>query len=42
VIYQTFLDGIEPDEHVYHSADPAHWLGRAAAGAADADAVTGG
>jgi hypothetical protein len=30
MIYQVFLDGIEPDEHVYHSGDPAHWLRRAA------------
>jgi hypothetical protein len=42
LIYQTFLDGIEPDERVYHSADPAHWLARAVAGAPDSFAVTGG
>jgi aminoglycoside phosphotransferase (APT) family kinase protein len=30
-IYRTFLDGIEPDERVYHVNDPAHWLRRAAA-----------
>ncbi len=30
-IYRKFLDRIEPDEHVYHQADPAFWLGRAAA-----------
>ena len=35
LIYQVFLDGIEPDEHVYHAADPAHWLGKAAAHAPD-------
>ena len=38
LIYQTFLDGIEPDEQVYHRSDPVHWLGRAVAGAADASA----
>ncbi len=31
VIYQGFLDRIEPSEHVYHAGDPADWLGRAAA-----------
>ena len=31
LIYQTFLDGIEPDERVYHAADPALWLARAVA-----------
>jgi Ser/Thr protein kinase RdoA (MazF antagonist) len=31
LIYQTFLDQIEPDEHVYHQDDPATWLRRAAA-----------
>ncbi len=31
LIYQVFLDGIEPDERVYHSGDPAHWLRKAAA-----------
>jgi hypothetical protein len=30
VIYQRFLDGIEPSEHAYHRADPARWLHRAA------------
>jgi Ser/Thr protein kinase RdoA (MazF antagonist) len=30
VIYQGFLDGIEPSEHAYHRADPAVWLHRAA------------
>ena len=30
VIYQGFLDGIEPSEHPYHRADPAEWLRRAA------------
>jgi hypothetical protein len=30
VIYQRFLDGIEPSEHPYHRADPARWLHRAA------------
>jgi hypothetical protein len=30
LIYQVFLDGIEPDERVYHAADPAMWLTRAA------------
>jgi hypothetical protein len=36
LIYQNFLDGIEPDERVYHAGDPAHWLGKAAAaGTAD-------
>jgi hypothetical protein len=28
LIYQTFLDGIEPSEHPYHAADPADWLHR--------------
>ena len=42
LIYQIFLDGIEPDERVYHAADPAHWLARAVAGAADASAGTSG
>lgn len=27
--YQRFLDGIEPDEHVYHRHDPLRWLRRA-------------
>jgi hypothetical protein len=31
VIYQKFLDGIEPSEHPYHRNDPANWL-RTAAG----------
>ena len=31
VIYRRFLDGIEPSEHPYHRADPAHWLRRTAA-----------
>ena len=31
VIYQGFLDCIEPAEHPYHAADPADWLGRTAA-----------
>ena len=31
VIYCGFLDNIEPSEHPYHRADPAKWLGRAAA-----------
>jgi Ser/Thr protein kinase RdoA (MazF antagonist) len=30
VIYQGFLDRIEPSEHPYHRADPAIWLARAA------------
>jgi hypothetical protein len=30
VIYQGFLDRIEPSEHPYHRADPALWLHRAA------------
>jgi hypothetical protein len=30
VIYQGFLDNIEPAEHPYHRADPADWLGRTA------------
>jgi phosphotransferase family enzyme len=28
VIYQRFLDGIEPSERPYHAADPAAWLKR--------------
>lgn len=28
VIYQGFLDRIEPAERVYHRTDPADWLGR--------------
>jgi Ser/Thr protein kinase RdoA (MazF antagonist) len=31
VIYRNFLDNIEPSEQVYHRADPAKWLSRAAA-----------
>jgi Ser/Thr protein kinase RdoA (MazF antagonist) len=31
VIYQSFLDRIEPSEHPYHRADPADWLARTAA-----------
>jgi aminoglycoside phosphotransferase (APT) family kinase protein len=31
LIYRNFLDGIEPDERVYHATDPATWLRRAAA-----------
>lgn len=31
VIYQVFLDNIEPSEHPYHRGDPADWLSRAAA-----------
>ncbi|MGZ8515395.1 MAG: phosphotransferase, partial [Candidatus Limnocylindrales bacterium] len=31
VIYQVFLDGIEPSEQPYHRDDPPEWLGRAAA-----------
>jgi Ser/Thr protein kinase RdoA (MazF antagonist) len=31
VVYQRFLDGIEPSEHAYHRDDPAWWLRRAAA-----------
>jgi hypothetical protein len=30
LIYQAFLDGIEPSEHPYHAADPADWLHRTA------------
>jgi Phosphotransferase enzyme family len=29
--YRRFLDNIEPAEHPYHQADPAHWLRRTAA-----------
>jgi hypothetical protein len=29
LIYRNFLDRIEPDEHVYHRADPAWWIRRA-------------
>ena len=31
VIYQGFLDRIEPSEHPYHRTDPADWLARTAA-----------
>lgn len=31
VVYQGFLDRIEPSERCYHSADPAEWLRRTAA-----------
>ena len=31
VIYQAFLDQIEPSEHPYHRGDPAFWLTRTAA-----------
>ena len=31
LIYQGFLDRIEPSEHSYHRADPADWLARTAA-----------
>lgn len=30
LMYQVFLDGIEPDERIYHARDPAIWLERAA------------
>jgi len=30
VVYRGFLDAIEPDERIYHAADPADWLTRAA------------
>ena len=30
LIYQVFLDRIEPDERIYHATDPATWLTRAA------------
>ncbi|HEY2481253.1 MAG TPA: aminoglycoside phosphotransferase family protein [Caulobacteraceae bacterium] len=29
LIYQAFLDAIEPSEHPYHAGDPAPWLARA-------------
>jgi hypothetical protein len=32
LIYQVFLEGIEPSERVYHEGDPAHWLRAAVAG----------
>ena len=31
LIYQQFLDHIEPSEHCYHRNDPAEWLARAVA-----------
>lgn len=31
VIYQRFLDNIEPSEYIYHRTDPADWLRRTAA-----------
>lgn len=31
VIYQHFLDNIEPSEHIYHDGDPVDWLRRTAA-----------
>jgi Ser/Thr protein kinase RdoA (MazF antagonist) len=37
VIYQGFLDRIEPSEHPYHRNDPALWLTRAAELAAEAE-----
>ncbi len=37
VVYQRFLDAIEPDERVYHQHDPATWLRRAAALATSPD-----
>ena len=33
VIYQGFLDRIEPSEHPYHRDDPAVWLRNAAVAA---------
>ncbi|MFL6005654.1 MAG: aminoglycoside phosphotransferase family protein [Gaiellaceae bacterium] len=30
IVYRSFLDGIEPSERIYHAADPADWLTRAA------------
>jgi hypothetical protein len=30
LVYQKFLDGIEPSERVYHAADPGNWLRRTA------------
>jgi hypothetical protein len=30
-VYRMFLDNIEPSERIYHEADPADWLARAAA-----------
>ena len=29
-VYRMFLDGIEPDERIYHVSDPARWLVEAA------------
>ena len=29
LIYQTFLDNIEPSEHCYHRRDPREWISRA-------------
>ena len=37
VVYQQFLDSIEPDERPYHATDPYTWLQRAAALAAVPD-----
>ena len=37
LIYQGFLDAIEPSERPYHAADPAFWLARALDLAADHD-----
>lgn len=31
VIYQRFIDNIEPSEQIYHRGDPADWLGQTAA-----------
>ncbi|MGB7979401.1 MAG: aminoglycoside phosphotransferase family protein [Candidatus Nanopelagicales bacterium] len=36
VIYRFFLDRIEPAEHLYHAADPAVWLAKAALTATNA------
>ena len=30
LVYRSFLEAVEPSEHVYHSGDPALWLRRAA------------
>ncbi|AXF23545.1 aminoglycoside phosphotransferase family protein [Burkholderia pyrrocinia] len=30
VIYQRFIDNIEPSEQIYHHGDPADWLGQTA------------
>ena len=30
LVYRSFLDAVEPAEHIYHSGDPAQWLRRAA------------